>query len=67
VSRAQTSTLAFTAEVAGLEDDVAVGLVMTAGLEALALGTFGGALPSLDLHPAVTNNSPKIKIPKMLK
>jgi hypothetical protein len=59
--------LAFTAEVAGLDGDVTVGLVITAGLEALALGTFGGMLLSLDLHPVVTNNSPKIKIPKMLK
>jgi hypothetical protein len=67
VSRAQTSTFAFTVEVAGLEGEVAAGLVIAAGLEAVALGTFDGALLSVDLQPVVTRKSPKIKIPEKIK
>jgi hypothetical protein len=68
VSKAQTSTLAFTADVAGPEDDdVAVGLVITAGLEAVALGTLAGALLSFDVQPVLTKNRPKIRIPKIIE
>ncbi len=66
MSRAQTSTFAFTVE-AGLEGEVAAGLVIDAGLEAVALGTFDGALLPVDLQAVVTRKSPKIKIPKMIE
>src|SRR5882672_4410114 len=64
VSKAQTSTLAFTAEVAGAAGTVVAGLVMVAGLDP-GVG-FAGALVSVELQPFVTKKSPKRKIPKMI-
>jgi hypothetical protein len=53
--------LAFTADVAGTAGKVVPGLVIAAGLEAGVPATFaGGVLVSVDVHPVVTNNSPKI-------
>jgi hypothetical protein len=60
VSKAQTSTLAFTAEVAGAAGDVVPGLVIAAGLDPGALPPFAGALVSVDLQPVVISNSPKM-------
>jgi len=60
VSKAQTSTLAFTAEVTGAAGEGAPGLVIAAGLDAGVLPAFAGALVSVDLQPVVISNSPKM-------
>jgi len=59
--------LAFTAEVAGLGDEVTAGLGITAGLEAFVLGALAGAALSFDLQLVLTKNRPKIRIPKMVE
>src|SRR6266850_7748879 len=65
VSRAQTSTLAFTSDAGGAAGAEAAGLVAVAGLDPVGALAFGGALLSPDLQPLVTRNNPKKKIPKM--